>query len=103
MGSDMIVALKEASANGSTLFGVNHHAPATERHAVQVVPGQIHDPGAVAHATTLEIPQVRQTFAVLGVQPIADWGFTHGVNENRVAVGVTEWQSRLTGAQPALN
>ena len=27
MGSDIIVALKEASANGTTLFGLNQHAP----------------------------------------------------------------------------
>jgi hypothetical protein len=95
MGSDMIVALKEASANGTTLFGVNHHASASQRHCVQLVPGRMHDPGEVSHATTLDVPQARQTVTVLGLQPIGQWGFAHGVNEHGVTIGVTDWRSRL--------
>jgi hypothetical protein len=92
MGSDMIVALKEASAHRTTLFALNHHADAGQRHAVQVVPGMMHDPGDVTHTASLAVPQARQTFTVLGVQPLGAWGFLHGVNENRVAVGVTSWR-----------
>jgi secernin len=102
MGSDMIVALKEASANGTPLFGLNHHAAAGLRHAVQMVPGQMHDPGYVIHASNLELPQARQTYTVLGIQPIGQWGFTHGVNEHRVALGVTQWQSRLQSGPATL-
>ena len=40
MGSDMIVALKEASAHATTLFGLNHHAAANLRHTVCVVPAE---------------------------------------------------------------
>ncbi|MBM3996534.1 MAG: hypothetical protein FJ303_20635 [Planctomycetes bacterium] len=95
MGSDMIVALKEASANGTTLFGLNHHAEPDARHSVQVNPGQMHDPGEMLHVGLIEIPQVRQTNSVLGLQRVGQWGFTHGINEHRVAIGVTGWHSRL--------
>ena len=95
MASDMIVALQEASADGSTLFGLNHHAALTMRHGVHLAPSQTHEPGETTHHCALEVPQARQTFAALGLQPIGQWGFTHGVNEHRVAIGVTDWKSRL--------
>lgn len=102
MGSDMLVALKEASADGTTLFGLNHHAAAHERHTLQVVHGSMHDTGAVIALGGINIPQARQTFAALGVQPAGQWGFEHGVNEHRVAVGVTAWRSRLDGGPAPL-
>lgn len=95
MGSDMLVALKEASADGTTLFGLNHHAAATARHTLQMVHGQTHDTGAVISLGGVNIPQPRQTFWAFGVQPAGQWGFIHGVNEHRVAAGVTAWHSRL--------
>ncbi len=102
MGSDMLVALKEASADGTTLFGVNHHAAANERHTLQVVHGSMHDTGAVVALGGSNVPQARQTYASLGVQPTGQWGFVHGVNEHRVAVGVTAWRSRLIGGPAPL-
>src|ERR1051325_10046564 len=95
MGSDILVALKEASANGSTLFGLNHHAAPGARHRLISARGRMHDAGEIAHTSTLDVPQARQTFSVFGVQPREQWGFVHGVNENRVVLGVTEWTSRL--------
>jgi hypothetical protein len=103
MGSDMVVALKEASANGSTLFGLNYHAPSSQRLAVVMVSGQMHDPGDVSHLSRLAVPQARQTYAVLGLQPVGQWGFRHGVNEHRVAIGVTQWQSRLASGTATLS
>ncbi len=103
MGSDMFVALKEASANQTTLFGLNYQAEAKQCHTVQIVPGMIHEPGEVTHTSTAAVPQTRQTFAVLGVQPLDRWGFLHGVNENRVAVGVTSWKSRRPSGPGALS
>jgi secernin len=95
MASDMIVALKDASAHGTTLFGLNHYAASNLRQSVQMLPGKLHDPGETSQTCSLEVPQARQTYAVLGLQPMDTWGFTHGVNEHRVAIGVTAWQSRL--------
>jgi hypothetical protein len=95
MGSDMVVALKDASANETTLFGLNHHAAIAERHSVQIIPGHFHEPGQLVPIANLALPQVRQTFTVVGLQTQGSWGFNYGVNEHRVAVGATAWQSRL--------
>jgi hypothetical protein len=103
MESDMIVALKEASANGTTLFGLNHYADLNLRHGVHMAPGQMHDPGETAQTCILEVAQARQTYAVLGLQPVGEWGFTHGVNEHRVAIGVTDWKSRLPDGPATLD
>lgn len=97
MGSDMVVTLPEASANGIALFGLNYHADVAARHALRLVHGQTHDAGESIHLGSLQLPQARQTFSVLGMQPVGAWGYTHGVNEHRVAIGVTDWQSRLKG------
>jgi len=34
---------------------------------------------------------------VLAIQPRGSWGYLHGLNEKRVAVGVANWQSCLSG------
>jgi len=103
MGSDMIVALKEASANRTTLFGVNHHAAPSHCYTVQIVPGQMHDAGDTIPVQGHCVAQARQTFSALGLQPAGQWGFVHGVNEHRVAIGVTDWQSRLRDGPPAIS
>lgn len=95
MGSDMVVALKDASANETTLVGLNQHAAPAERHAVHVVPGHFHEPGQLVPIANLTLPQARQTYTVLGLQAQGEWGFQHGVNEHRVCVATTSWQSRI--------
>jgi secernin len=102
MGSDMVVAMKEASASGTTLFGLNHHAAPAQQHRLQQIHRQDHDLGEKVNATTLQLPQVRQTYSVLGMQPIGQWGFTHGVNEHRVVIGVTHWLSRIASTPQGL-
>lgn len=101
MGSDMLVALRDASANGTTLFALNYHAVPLERHCVVALPGRMHDTGAILTRGGTQIPQARQTFSVLGVQAVGQWGLVHGVNEQRVAIGATPWRSRLpAGSAP---
>jgi len=91
----MVVALKEASANGTTFFGLNHYAPLDQRHRLHLNPGRMHDPGEMARTATLALPQARRTCAVLGLRDAGAWGYLHGINEHRVAIGVTDWHSRL--------
>jgi secernin len=102
MGSDMVIAMKEASASGTTLFGLNRHAATAQRHRLHRCPARHCDVGEMIKMTSLQMPQARQVAAVLGVQPIGAWGLAHGVNEHRVAIGVTEWESRLPAEGPAL-
>ncbi len=103
MGSDIVVSLRESSAHGTTLFGLNFHAAPSERHRLLLVPGGMHDPGEVEHTATLPVPQARQTYTVLGMQPREQWGFVHGVNEHRVVLGVTDWTSRLPDGAKGLD
>lgn len=102
MGSDMVVALKGASANETTLLGVNYHAGPNQRHAVRISSGNHHESGDVLPLRE-PVPQVRSTYTALGLQPRGEWGFRFGVNEHRVSIGVTDWQSRLQNTQGGLS
>ena len=56
--------------------------------ALRAVPGaRIHAPGSTVRCTHVEIPQVAETYAVMGHSPWWVWGFEHGVNEHAVAIG----------------
>lgn len=101
MGSDMLVALGSASVQGLTLFGLNHHA-AGRPHHLRLAASCHHAPDATILLGERDLPQARQTCTVLGWQPAGTWGFTHGVNEHRVAVGVATWNSRLPRQQTGL-
>jgi secernin len=50
----------------------------------------------------LEVPQARQTFAVLGSQPEGWWGYSHGINEHGLALGCTDLRTKLRRQQPGL-
>ncbi len=102
MGSDMVVALKKASANGTTLFGLNHHAVPGQRHSLHLAAGHPHEAGQSVTVSDVTFAQVKQTFAVLGLQPAGAWGFQYGVNECGVAAGVTDWKSRIAPANEGL-
>jgi hypothetical protein len=100
MVSDMLVALQQATANGTSLFALNHHALAPARHQIYKQLASAHEPGSVACTNGLTVPQVRHTCGVLGLQPAGLWGLISGINEHKVAGGVTPWQSKL-GSQSA--
>ena len=87
--------VKNASANETTLVALNQHAANSDRHSVQIVPGHFHEPGQLVPVANLTLPQARQTYTVLGLQKQGEWGFAHGINENRVTVAATPWQSRI--------
>jgi secernin len=89
----MVVALGRAAVGATTLFGANHYHE--QRQRVQRITGGHHPADEHVRAAYLRLPQARETYRVLGQQPERCWGFTSGVNENHVAVGVTGWHSRL--------
>ena len=95
MASDLVVALGQATVNGSTLFAANHYCRASQRQRLQRVAGGPHPPDEFVRVAYVRLPQAKHTCTVLGQQPDDCWGFTHGINENHVAVGVTGWHSRL--------
>ena len=87
MGCDTMVALAPATRAGVTLFAKNSDRPPRECQRIVQHQAARHDAGSGVRCQYLELPQVEETFAVVGSQPYWLWGFEHGVNEYRVAIG----------------
>jgi secernin len=87
MGCDSLVALGPVTADGVTLFAKNSDRPPRECQRLVQLPRRRHAPGSRVRCQYLEVAQVDETAAVLGSQPWWLWGFEHGVNEHRVAIG----------------
>jgi secernin len=102
MGSDLVVALGRATVLGHTLVGHNSHRPPGERQRLCCVAGRAFSFGEKVLTSSLELPQVRQTFTVLGWQPAGCWGYLFGVNERQVVAGCGHWESVLSCERPTL-
>ena len=79
MGSDIVVALGQATGTGQTLFGLNCHRPPRECQTLTRGPGRAFAAGESISHPLVELPQVRQTFTTLGGQPHGAWGYLYGV------------------------
>jgi secernin len=84
---DSVVVLHPYTGGGSTLFAKN-----SDRHEGECQPfvqhaAAYHPHGAVVQCTHVTIPQVAETYRVMGHSPWWVWGFEHGVNEHGVAIG----------------
>ena len=84
---DSLVAVGEATADGSTIFAKNSDRPARECQPLVLLPAAEHAPGSDVHCQYIAIPQVERTLRVLGSRPFWLWGLEHGVNESGVAIG----------------
>src|SRR5580765_751143 len=102
MGCDMVVALPPATGCGQTLFGANIHRTAGEPIAVKNTPGHAYAFGETVRTQFAQLPQARQTFSVLGVQAHGNWGYLYGLNQHRVVIGCSNWQSRIVRETPGL-
>ena len=87
MGCDTLVALGTVTADGVTLFAKNSDRPPRECQRLVHLPRRRPPAGSDLRCQYLELPQVAETAALLGSQPYWLWGFEHGVNEHRVAIG----------------
>jgi len=84
---DTLLAAPSETVDGSVVFAKNSDRPASECQPFLQLPAACHPSGATARCTHVEIPQVSETYAVMGHSPWWVWGFEHGVNEHRVAIG----------------
>lgn len=84
---DTLVVLAPDTADGHTILAKNSDRPPTEAQPLYQAPRATWPAGAAVRCQYLEVPQARETFAVLGSRPWWLWGFEHGVNEHRVAIG----------------
>jgi secernin len=83
---DTIVAMSE-EGRPRMVFGKNSDRPLDEAQPLASVPRQTHPAGAHVRCQYLTIPQVLETYAVLGSRPWWMWGYEQGVNEHGVVIG----------------
>ncbi|HEY64415.1 MAG TPA: peptidase U34 [Caldilineae bacterium] len=84
---DTFVALHDATADGSVIFGKNSDRDPNEAHELVLIPRSRHPPGSTVKLTYIEIPQVEETYAVLLAKPFWIWGCEMGANEHGVVIG----------------
>ncbi len=84
---DSLVALGNATSDGTVHFAKNSDRPAQECQPLTLVEARTHAPGTSLRCTYIDIPQVSATARVLGSRPHWCWGFEHGLNEHGVAIG----------------
>lgn len=102
MGNDAMVALGQATVDGCTLFGQNRDRTRLWQ-AMCCQPGRSFAAEEKVRTQCLELPQARQTYAVLGSRSEGIWGYDHGINEHHVAAGWTALRSALPGEDPGLH
>jgi secernin len=84
---DTMVALGSVTLDGSVLFAKNSDREPNEAHEVVIQPRTSHPDGRILKCTYIEIPQARETFAVLLSKPAWMWGAEMGSNEHGVTIG----------------
>ena len=90
-GCTMILAGKDATADGSVLLAHNNDLPGNIASLIQIIPGQKHEPGEIIiFKNGLKIPQVAQTFRMLMMNCF--YGFSEGD-----AVAINEYQVAIAG------
>lgn len=100
---DTSVAVGPATFDGSVIFAKNSDRDANECQPLCHVPRRRHPFGAVARCQYLDLPQVAETWELIGSRPYWLWGFEMGVNEWGVAIGNEAVLTRETyEEQPAL-
>lgn len=84
---DTLVALGNATADGSVIFAKNSDREANEAHHLMLVPAADHPAGSQVKCTYISIPQAAHTHAVLLAKPFWIWGAEMGANEHGVVIG----------------
>ncbi len=84
---DTLVALGNATADGSVILAKNSDREPNEAHAVLWRPRERHEPGSTVSCTYRDVPQVRETHQVLLCKPFWMWGCEMGANDRGIAIG----------------
>jgi dipeptidase len=84
---DTFVALGNATRDGSVIFGKNSDREPNEAQVLSFFPHSRHTPGSEVQCTYIQVPQVRETHAVLLSKPFWIWGAEMGANEHGLVIG----------------
>jgi dipeptidase len=84
---DSVVAVGSETSDGATLFAKNSDRKPLECQPFVQHAAAHHPPRARVRCTHIEIPEVAETYRLMGHSPAWVWGFEHGVNEHGVAIG----------------
>jgi len=84
---DTFVVLPPFTADGSVIFGKNSDREPNEAQVLEVHPAQAYPSGRAVRCTYLEIPQARETRAVLSCRPFWMWGAEMGANDKGLVIG----------------
>lgn len=84
---DTLVALGNATADGSVILAKNSDREPNEAHAVVWQPRLSHLPGSVVACTYQHVPQVPETHEILMCKPFWMWGCEMGANDQGVVIG----------------
>jgi len=87
LSCDTSVVVGAATVDGSVIFAKNSDRAANECQPLFHAPRQQHPVGSSAQCQYLAIPQVEETWEVIGSRPYWLWGFEMGVNEWGVTIG----------------
>ena len=84
---DTLVAVGNATADGSVILAKNSDRQPNEAHALAHVPRTSHAAGDTVKCTYIQVPQVPETYEVLLSKPFWIWGCEMGANECGVSIG----------------
>ena len=84
---DTFVACSKATVDGSVIFGKNSDREPNEVQLLEYHPAMSYSEGKTVRCTYMEIPQVKETHAVLLSRPFWMWGAEIGANEKGVVIG----------------
>ena len=100
---DTLVAVGEATADGTVILAKNSDRQPNEAQQIVVIPRALHKKDATVKCTYIEIPQVRETYEVLLSKPFWIWGCEMGANECGVTIGNEAVFSKIpSGKEPGL-
>lgn len=84
---DTIIIPAEMSSDGTTIFAKNSDREPNEAQKIVKIPAKDHSKNENLKCTYINIPQVKQTNAIVISKPFWIWGAEMGVNEYGVAIG----------------
>jgi len=84
---DTLVAVGDATADGSVILAKNSDRQPNEAHVLAHIARAHHEAGETVKCTYLEVPQVPDTYEVLLSKPFWIWGGEMGANECGVSIG----------------